>query len=151
MKKLHATATKPTPADPQRAYALLADPDGYPNWYPSGVPTATTIERDADGRPTVSKARVEVNVGPIKRGFNVHFQVTLEPYTMVELRRMPKSADDREQLIVRWRIEPGAGGGSLLTAELEAELSVSPFLPVEPFAPMIAQGFVDAAVGGLAR
>jgi ribosome-associated toxin RatA of RatAB toxin-antitoxin module len=150
MKKLAATATANTAATPQQAYALLIDLDAYPSWYPAGVPSAETIERNADGVPTVAKARIEVNVGPIKRGFNVHLAVTATPDESVELKRMPKSADDHEELNVCWRIVPAPGGGSTLSAELTANLSVSPFLPVEPFAPMIAQGFADAAAAALA-
>jgi ribosome-associated toxin RatA of RatAB toxin-antitoxin module len=149
MKKLQANATKPSVATPEQAYALLADPDSYPRWYPAGVPRARTVEHDDQGRPRVAQARLEVNIGPIKRGFDVNFAVTLAPLTMVELRRIPHSPSDREELTVRWRIAPGPDGGTLLTAELDANLSVSPFLPVEPFAPMIAQGFVDAAAAAL--
>jgi ribosome-associated toxin RatA of RatAB toxin-antitoxin module len=149
MKKLAATATANTAATPQQAYALLLDLDSYPSWYPAGVPSAKTTERGPDGEPTKADARIEVNIGPVKRGFNVTFAVTVEPETMVELRRLPKSSDDHEQLVVRWRIAPGAHGGTTLSTELDAELSVSPFLPVEPFAPMIAQGFADAAAAAL--
>lgn len=150
MKKLAATATVHVAATPEQAYALLIDLDAYPSWYAAGVPSAETLERNADDVPTVAKARIEVNVGPIKRGFDIHLAVSAQPDRSVELRRMPKSADDHEELNVCWRLEPAPGGGTTLTAELTANLSVSPFLPVEPFAPMIAQGFADAAAAALA-
>lgn len=151
MKHLAATATRESPASIEAAYALLADVDGYPRWYPEGVPSARTVLRGEDGGPVEAQAQLKVGVGPIQRDFDVRMSVTRKPPELVELRRLPKSAGDREQLLVRWRLAPGPGGaGTKITVELDAELSVPPFLPVAPVSEIIATGFADAAVKALA-
>jgi ribosome-associated toxin RatA of RatAB toxin-antitoxin module len=149
MKHLAATATRQVKASIEQAYALLSDVDGYPRWYPTGVPSAVTTKRDADGGPTEARATLAVATGPIKRDFDVNMSVKREPQRLVELRRLPKSAGDREQLLVRWRLAPSAGG-TTLTVELDAELSVPAFLPVGSVGDGIAGGFADAAARALA-
>jgi ribosome-associated toxin RatA of RatAB toxin-antitoxin module len=151
MKHLAATATRQSSASPEAAYALLTDIDGYPRWYPTGVPSARTVNRDANGTPTEAQAQLAVAVGPLNRQFDVRMAVVTEALRRVELSRIPHDSRDKERLAVRWRLSPGSGGnGTTIAVELDADLSVPPFLPVGSVSETIAAGFADAAVRALA-
>jgi ribosome-associated toxin RatA of RatAB toxin-antitoxin module len=150
MKHLAATATRQSSASPEAVYALLIDIDGYPRWYPSGVPSARTVSRDASGTPAEAQAQLAVAVGPLNRQFNVRMAVVTEPLRRVELSRIPHDSRDKERLVVRWQLAAGPGGtGTTITVELDADLSVPPFMPVGSVGEGIASGFADAAVQAL--
>ncbi len=148
MKKISANATRQTAATPEAAYALLVDLEGYPRWYPDGVSEAEINNRNADGTPTQGKARLKISVGPIQREFKVWTKIVTEPLKLVELSRIPHDDRDRERLTVRWKLAP-SGSGTTLTVEIDAELSIPPFMPVGSVAPTIAGGFADAAARAL--
>ncbi|WP_249012364.1 SRPBCC family protein [Conexibacter sp. DBS9H8] len=146
MKDLHATVRGTARQAPSAVYAFLADFSRYPAWYPSGVKTADLTAPDR-GRCVLALTQ-----GPIQRDFDMEMAIETIPESSITLRRLPKSADDREQLAVTWRLEPRAGGAETeLSAEFAARLSIPGWLPLGGVERAIPQGFLDAALAALNR
>jgi hypothetical protein len=148
MKDLAATATGETTATIERTFALLADLEGYPRWYPSGILAAEVLERDSGGAVTKVKTTLHAAVGPLVRDFRLHLAVSTEEPQRVTLERLPKDPRDREEMEVSWRLAV-TPGGTRVTVELRARLSIPPLLPVGGVADGIARGFLNAALAAL--
>jgi hypothetical protein len=146
MKDLHATVRGTARQSPSAVYAFLADFAAYPSWYPSGVKAA---DLTGAGRGHCVLALTQ---GPIQRDFDMEMAIEATPESQIILRRLPKSADDREQLAVTWRLAPVTGGSETqLSAEFAARLSIPGWLPLGGIERAIPQGFLDAALTALNR
>jgi hypothetical protein len=153
VKDLAASTTGTTPADPQTVFAKLIEIDAYPVWYPSGVRAAEVLESDpATGRPTKVKVTLHASVGPINRDFKLHLKVLTREPELIDMQRLPKSSDDREEMQVAWRLRPAGApaGGTSITVELTARLSIPALVPTGGVADGMAKGFLNAALQALA-
>lgn len=150
MRDLSATAQGETGTPQHRCYERLADIESYPSWYPAGVKQVVVLDRGPDGEPTTVKATLALAQGPIQRDFTVHFAVARQPWSRIELRRLPKSADDQEQIVITWQLTAPAADRTTLEIALDAKLDLPRFLPVGGTAGSIATGFMDAALASFA-
>jgi hypothetical protein len=148
VKDLAATAAEQTPAPRSEVYALLSDFEGYPRWAPGTVPTAEVLERDDEGEPSRIKTTLRGALGPIGGDFKVHMAVALQPQTRVELRRLPKSSDDREEIAVIWRLSE-IDSGTEVELALQARLSIPRFVPVVDVPQRFAREFLGSAISAL--
>jgi hypothetical protein len=146
MRDLAATAQGETATPIETCFDRLAAIEAYPEWYPAGVKEAQALERGPDGELTKVKATLALAQGPIQRDFTLHFAVALERPHRIELRRLPKSADDQELIVITWRLTQRGAQATALEIALEAKLDVPRFLPVGGIAGGIANGFMDAAL-----
>jgi ribosome-associated toxin RatA of RatAB toxin-antitoxin module len=150
MKNLGATAKGETAASIEDVYALVADLEGYPRWYPSGVRATEVLEREADGTPSKVKTTLHASVGPINRDFKIHAQIERHEPDRVAMRRLPKGSSDHEEMEVVWRLAPD-GAGTRVEVELKARLSIPPLVPTGGIADGLARGFLNAALNELRR
>jgi ribosome-associated toxin RatA of RatAB toxin-antitoxin module len=146
MKDLSATATGTAQAPIERVFERLSDIECYPDWYPSGVKHAEVLERGPDGEIVKVKTTLAVAQGPIQRDFKLHMAVSMDPPRTIDLRRLPKSSDDHEQMRVIWRLAEDSPERTRITVDLSAALSIPRFMPVGGIADSLAQGFLRAAV-----
>lgn len=152
MRELSATATDLAPAPVERCFALVADVERYPDWYPAGVKRVEALERDPDGHPTLVAALLSLGDGPIRKDFDLHLAVaTTAPSARgVELTRVKQDAADGERMVVAWALAADGAARTQLTVELRAALDLPPFLPVGAIAQSVANGFLAAAMARLA-
>ncbi len=140
MKELHGSASASVSASAQASFDLLADVEGYPNWYPEAVRRVEVLERSGDRRATRARAVLHVAYGPLVRDFDLTLAVAGEAPRWVKLTRLPNEPSDPEQFEVRWRIAP-----ERIEVELDATLSVPRLVPVGGIGESVAAGFVAAA------
>lgn len=142
MKELHGQASGEVRASAEHCFALLADVEGYPSWYPQVV-------RRAEAMPG-ERARVTLHVahGPLVRDFDLLFDVRTSRPERVELARVPHDRSDPERFEVSWLIDP-SGTGARLQLRLYGKLSLPRLLPIGAAAEAIASGFLDAATNAL--
>ena len=145
MKELHARAQSAVSASLDETLRLLRAVEEYPRWYPEAIKSATPLERDAAGYVTKVQAVLHVAAGPIVKDFNLTLAVSQPSLQVVKLIREPHAAGDQERFEVTWTVAERQ-----LAVALDANLSVSRFLPIDPVGPMIANGFVNAAARALA-
>jgi uncharacterized protein YndB with AHSA1/START domain len=146
MKDLHASVSGVARTSVSEVYAFLTDIDAYPTWYPDGVKQASVRSEDR------AHCVLALNQGPIQRDFEMDMAIERVAETSITLRRLPKSADDKEQLSVTWLLAPDVGdGGTSVTAEFAATLSIPGWLPLGGIEKAIPQGFLDAALASLNR
>ena len=151
MKDLSATATAAAPAPIESCFALVADVERYPDWYPAGVKRVEVLERDPDARPTLVAALLSLGEGPIRKDFDLQLAVTTTATSAVELTRVKQDAKDGEHMVVAWALAPNGVNGTHLSVELKAALDLPPFLPVGAIAKSVADGFLAAALGKLSQ
>ena len=147
MKSLNATAAGTSRAPIERCFELLAELDGYPRWYPSGVRSAEVLERGGDGLPTRARTELHLAQGPLVKDFRLELAVTTVRPTSVRLARIPRGAGDLEELTVAWTLAEGEA--TRIGVDLAASLSVPRFLPVGGVAESLALGFLTAALAAL--
>lgn len=144
VKDLLATATAQTSASREEAFALLGDAESYPSWYADHVPVAQRLE------PERVKLTLRGSIGPIGGEFRIHVSETREPPERIELRRLPKTADDNEDMSVVWRLSEAEGGaGTRLEVELRARLAIPGWVPVGDVPQRFARDFARAAARAL--
>ena len=71
MKELHGTAAEFVAAPLDQCFALLADIDGYPSWYPDAVRGVEVLDHDGDGRPSRVRAKLHLSQGPLVKDFQI--------------------------------------------------------------------------------
>lgn len=144
MKDLSGSASGRTDASVDAAFALLADFEGYPNWFPDGVKSVRVLERSPDGHPSRLQTLLRTTSGPVKRDFDMQMTATLRRFELVELRRVPNPDRDTEEMVVSWRLSPGPQ--TLVAVDLRARLNLPGFLPVGGLAQGMADQFLQAAI-----
>jgi ribosome-associated toxin RatA of RatAB toxin-antitoxin module len=149
VKELRGTATELVPAAIDKCFALLGAIDEYPVWYPDVVRSVEVLERGADGRATVARAKLHVARGPVVKDFDLKLAVSIDPPHTVKLTRVPHEPSDQERFGVTWRLE--AANGTRIRLDLDANLDVPRFLPLGGIGDSIAEGFVAAAARALAE
>jgi ribosome-associated toxin RatA of RatAB toxin-antitoxin module len=142
VKELHGQASGEVRASAEQCFALLADVEGYPSWYPQVVRRAEALES--------GRARVTLHVaqGPLVRDFDLLFDVHTSRPERVELARVPHDRSDPERFEVSWLIEPSAAGARL-QLRLYGKLSLPRLLPIGGAAEGIVSGFLAAATKAL--
>ncbi len=146
MKDLSATATGTTATPIERCYAHLLDVEHYPDWYPDGAKKVQVLERGADGVPTEIDAVLAAVAGPLRKEFPVRLAVEPEPPTRIALARVADERGDHEALTIAWQLRQLGESETEVTVELGARLDVPMFLPVDPIAREVANGFLQAAL-----
>jgi hypothetical protein len=150
MRDLKGSAQGEAAAAIDVCFARLAEIDAYPSWYPTGVKEAQPLEHGPGGEVTKVKATLAVTQGPIQRDFTLHLAVRLEHPHLVELRRLPRSSDDKDQMVITWRLRELAAETTHVAIDLAASLDIPRFLPIGSLADGIANGFLAAALAALA-
>lgn len=150
MRDVNASATGAVAADAERCYALLADVERYPEWYPAGAKRVEVLDRDGEGRAESVDALLSLGQGPIRKDFQMKLGVTYEQERRVELSRLPSDAKDGESITVRWTLVPQDATTTELTIAFSARLDLPPFLPVNGIVEAVAQDFLAAAQAGVA-
>lgn len=146
MKELSATATGVTATPIERCYARLLDVERYPDWYPDGAKRVEVMERGEDGVATKVDAVLAAVAGPLRKEFPVRLAVEREHPTRIALARIADERGDHELLTIAWQLRPLGDAETEITVELGASLDVPPFLPVDPVAREVANGFLQAAL-----
>ena len=144
MKVLHGSAAAEAPAPVDDCFALLADVEGYPRWYPEVVRQVAVTERRPDGRAALARVRLHVSVGPLARDVELLLAVAEVAPATVTLTRVPSAGRDSEQFSVAWRLDERTAGTNIELA-LDAELDVPRLVPTGGVGDSLAQGFVAAA------
>ena len=138
----------------ERCFAVVADVEHYPDWYPAGVKRVEVLERGDDQRARLVATVLSVGDGPIHKDFNLKMAVTTTEPSAVDLSRVKQDAVDGELMAVSWALAPAAGtsdaAATQLTVALRAALNLPPFLPVGGIAQSVANGFLAAALARLA-
>lgn len=148
LKELSASASDIAPATIERCFALVADVERYPEWYPTGVKRVEVLERGEDQRPNLVAAVLAVGDGPLHMDFNLEMAVATTDPSSVDLSRVKKDAADGELMVVSWSLAAAAAGTELAVG-LRAALNLPPFLPVGAIAQSVANGFLGAALAQL--
>ena len=149
MKHLSATATGVAPTPIERCYEHLLDVERYPQWYPDGAKQVEVLERDADGVAEKVNAVLAAVAGPLRKEFPVRLSVERERPTRIALVRVADDRGDHEALTIAWALRALGDSQTEITVELGAVLDVPPFLPIDPVAREVANGFLQAALRSL--
>ncbi len=146
MKELTASATGFSDKPIEHCYARLLDVERYPQWYPDGVKRVEVLERDAEGVPTKVQAVLAAVAGPLRKQFDVRLAVEPERPTLIALARVADDRGDHEMLTITWLLRDLGERGTEVNIELGARLDVPLFLPIDPVAREVANGFLQAAL-----
>ncbi|MGH2874582.1 MAG: SRPBCC family protein [Solirubrobacteraceae bacterium] len=146
MKQLTATASGVAATPIDRCYERLLDVERYPQWYPDGAKRVEVLERDGEGVPVAVDAVLAAAAGPLRKAFPVRLVVQRERPVRVALARMADDRGDHEVLTIAWSLRSLGAAETAITVELAAALNVPPFLPVDPIAREVANGFLQAAL-----
>jgi ribosome-associated toxin RatA of RatAB toxin-antitoxin module len=146
MKELTATATGVTETPIERCYAHLLDVERYPDWYPDGAHSVEVLERGADGVPTKIDAVLAAVAGPLRKQFPVRLALEPQEPTRIALARIADDRGDHEALTIAWQLRELGESETEVTVELGARLDVPMFLPIDPVAREVANGFLQAAL-----
>ncbi len=149
MRQLTATATGVAATSIERSYEHLLDVERYPQWYPDGAKRVEVLERDADGVAATVDAVLAAVAGPLRRDFPVRLAVERERPTRIALARVADDRGDHEALTIAWRLRAVGEAETEITVELGAVLDLPPFLPIDPVAREVANGFLQAALRSL--
>jgi hypothetical protein len=149
MKELSATATGLTTTPIERCYTHLLDVERYPDWYRDGARQVEVLERGPDGMPTKIDALLAAVAGPLRKEFAVRLAVEPTRPTRIALARVPDERGDHELLTITWLLRDLGSEGTEITVDLGARLDVPMFLPVDPVAREVANGFLQAALASL--
>jgi ribosome-associated toxin RatA of RatAB toxin-antitoxin module len=152
MREVNASATGAVAADVERCYALLADVERYPEWYPTGAKRVDVLGRGADGRVETVDALLSLGTGPIRKDFEMKLGVTYDQPRLVELSRLASDAKDGESVAITWTLVPQTDPAVTdLTIAFAARLDLPPFLPVKGIVDAVAQDFLAAAQAGATK
>ncbi|MDE3131719.1 MAG: SRPBCC family protein [Acidobacteriota bacterium] len=149
MKDLSATATGVAATPIERCYAHLLDVERYPRWYPDGAKRVEVLERDAGGVALLVDAVLAAVAGPLRKEFPVRLAVQRTALERIALARVADDRGDHELLTIAWVLRALGGAETEITVELGARLDVPPFLPIDPVAREVANGFLQAALRSL--
>ena len=149
MKELSATASGVAATPIEACYAHLLDVERYPQWYPDGAKQVDVLERDADGAAAEVDAVLAAVAGPLRKDFPVRLAVQQQRPTRIALARVADDRGDHEALTIAWALRGLGESQTEITVELGARLDVPMFLPIDPVAREVANGFLQAALRSL--
>ena len=142
IKELSGQATRPVQPSAAQCFAVLADVERYPEWYPDVIREVDVLEREPDGQARRARTKLHLSWGPVVRDFDLVLGVALEPLTTVSLARV-SDAPSASTFEATWRVHEAAA--TELGIELRATLDVPRFMPLGGIGDAIAGGFVEAA------
>ncbi len=148
MKHLRGAASGESERASADCFAMLADIESYPGWYPEVVRTMQVVQRDEQGAPVRAETTLHLSRGPLVKDFELLLALDARPPSRVMLSRVPHGPPDGEEFEVTWRLEDR--GSTHIELELRASVAVPRLLPVGDLADAFARGFVDAAIKQLA-
>ena len=149
MKQLSATATGVAATSIERCYEHLLDVERYPQWYPEGAKRVEVLERDAAGAAAKVDAVLAAVAGPLRKDFPMRLAIEQDRPTRIALARVADDRGDHELLTIAWMLRALGETQTELTVELGARLDVPMFLPIDPVAREVANGFLQAALKSL--
>ncbi len=149
MKQLSATATGEAATPIERCYEHLLDVERYPQWYPDGAKKVEVLTRDEAGAAVQVDAVLAAVAGPLRKEFPVRLAVEQSKPTRIALARVADDRGDHESLTIAWALRSLGEASTEITVELGASLDVPPFLPIDPVAREVANGFLQAALKSL--
>jgi ribosome-associated toxin RatA of RatAB toxin-antitoxin module len=149
MKQLSATATGVAATPIERCYEHLLDVERYPQWYPDGAKKVEVLERDGAGVASSVDAVLAAVAGPLRKEFPVRLAVEQTRPTRIALARVADDRGDHESLTIAWVLRALGESETEITVELGASLDVPMFLPIDPVAREVANGFLQAALKSL--
>ncbi|MGC9221818.1 MAG: SRPBCC family protein [Solirubrobacteraceae bacterium] len=149
MKAVSATATGTAATSIDTCYMLLSDVEHYPQWYPDGVRRVEVLERDGDGTAMRVDAVLNAIAGPLRRQFEVRLDVERIRPTKIGLVRVADDRGDHEALTIIWLLRQLNAAETEVTVEMVAYLDVPIFLPIDPIAREVANGFLQAAIAAV--
>ena len=143
VKALTGHAVGTTPASREQCLSLLEAVGEYPSWHSDVVRSVEVLERADGGQPTKVQAKLRVERGPLRHGFDLTMAVQIAPPESVKLSRIPHHGRDGERFEVIWRLS--GDGPTQIHLDLAADLDVPRFLPLGDVGDAMAAGFVNAA------
>jgi ribosome-associated toxin RatA of RatAB toxin-antitoxin module len=149
MKQLSATATGVAATPIERCYEHLLDVERYPQWYPGGAKKVEVLTRDEAGAATTVDAVLAAVAGPLRKEFPVRLAIEQTRPTRLALARVADDRGDHESLTIAWVLRSLGETQTEITVELGASLDVPMFLPIDPVAREVANGFLQAALQSL--
>jgi len=149
MKQLSATAAGVAATPIERCYEHLLDVERYPAWYPDGAKQVEVLERDGAGAALRVDAVLAAVAGPLRKEFPVRLAVEQERPARIALARVADDRGDHEALTIAWALRALGETETEITVELGASLDVPMFLPIDPVAREVANGFLQAALRSL--
>ena len=149
MKQLSATATGVAATPIERCYEHLLDVERYPQWYPDGAKKVEVLSRDGDGVASSVDAVLAAVAGPLRKEFPVRLAGEQTRPTRIALARVADDRGDHESLTIAWVLRALGDSETEITVELGASLDVPMFLPIDPVAREVANGFLQAALKSL--
>jgi ribosome-associated toxin RatA of RatAB toxin-antitoxin module len=144
MKEFRGHATETVAASAEECFALLAAIDRYPLWYPDVVREVEVLGRDAQGHPSVVRAKFRLAYKRLVHDFDLVLAVTLDEPQSVKLARVGGS----QRFELTWHVRED--GRTQIELDLYARLRVPRFLPLEGVGKTTAEQFVAAAKTALA-
>jgi ribosome-associated toxin RatA of RatAB toxin-antitoxin module len=142
IKELGGRATRSVGPPAAQCFAVLADVEHYPEWYPDVIREVDVLEREPDGQARRARTKLHLSWGPVVRDFDLVLGVALEPLTRVRLARV-SDAPSASTFEATWRLREAAA--TEVGIELRATLDVPRFMPLGGIGDAIAGGFVEAA------
>ncbi|HEX3615956.1 MAG TPA: SRPBCC family protein [Solirubrobacteraceae bacterium] len=149
MKQLSATATGVAATPIERCYEHLLAVEAYPQWYPDGAKKVEVLSRDDAGAALTVDAVLAAVAGPLRKEFPVRLAVEQSRPTRLALARVADDRGDHEVLTIAWVLRALSDLQTEITVELGAVLDVPMFLPIDPVAREVANGFLQAALKSL--
>ncbi len=148
MRDLTGTGSAAVAAPLETCLSFLAAVDRYPDWYPTVVRQVDVLERGPDGQPHRVRTKLHVMAGPVARDFDLVMAVEVHRPDTVKLTRVSDTGS-QQQFDVIWRLHDLSG--TRLELELHANIDAPRFLPLGGIGDSIANGFVAAATGAIAK
>ena len=137
------------PEADRACYEHLLDVERYPQWYPDGVKSVRCSSGTPTALPTKVDAVLAAVAGPLRKQFDVRLAVEPERPTLIALARVADDRGDHEVLTITWLLRDLGEQGTEVNVELGARLDVPLFLPIDPVAREVANGFLQAALQSL--
>lgn len=123
-RQLKGDAQSTIPASAEACYAVLADVEGWPQWY-ERVREIEVLERDAAGTP--SEVLLEASV--LRIDLRLRARVALDPPRAVALERVAHGSGDEEGMRLAVALEP-AGDRCRARAEVDAQVDLPRLVPL---------------------
>lgn len=142
VKELGGRAARSVQPPAAECFAVLADVERYPEWYPDVIREVDVLEREPEGQVRRARCQLHLSWGPVVRDFDLVLGVVLEPVTTVRLARV-SDAPSASAFEATWRLRETAA--TELGVDLRATLDVPRFMPLGGIGDAIAGGFVEAA------
>jgi ribosome-associated toxin RatA of RatAB toxin-antitoxin module len=144
MKEFRGQATETVAASAEECFALLAAIDRYPLWYPDVVREVEVLGRDAQGHPSVVRAKFRLAYKRLVHDFDLVLAVSLDEPQSVKLARVGGS----QHFDLTWHVR--ANARTQIELELYARVRVPGFVPLDGVGSTIAEQMVAGAKTALA-